>query len=30
MAQIQKKKKVAGQVWKKKLFRRHFSHELEK
>ena len=26
MAQIQKEKKVACQVWKKRLFRRHLSH----
>ena len=28
MAQIQKLKKMAGQVWKKRLLRRQFSHVL--
>ena len=30
MAQMQKKKKMAGQIWKKRLFRRYFSHQFKK
>ena len=30
MAQMQKKKKMTGQIWKKRLFRRYFSHQFKK